>query len=165
MPKMNQTTISAPKTERKLQPVASAGTETLIKIFGQSPIYQAKEQFASVEKLVEHFQTTVLDGVIDDKGHLFGEVNLDFAHGQNPLYGEVEVGGTGDPASPWVPNPVSPGEGMNWTDVGAPPDGFGYGEPDQWGSGVGSQLSPRESSEKISGQQIGKLSPDRSSVE
>ena len=54
MPKMNQTTISAPKTERKLQPVASAGTETLIKIFGQSPIYQAKEQFASVEKLVEH---------------------------------------------------------------------------------------------------------------
>lgn len=43
-----------------------------------------------------------------------------------PTYDNVPVGAAGLPASPWVPNPSSPGEGSsNPLDLPAAPDGYG----------------------------------------
>lgn len=43
-----------------------------------------------------------------------------------PTYDKVPTGAAGLPASPWVPNPASPGEGSsNPLDLPAAPDGYG----------------------------------------
>lgn len=43
-----------------------------------------------------------------------------------PVFADVETGAGGLPASAWVPNPVSPGDGSaDPRDMGAPPEGFG----------------------------------------
>ena len=69
---------------------------------------------------------------------------------------EVETGGGGLPASPYCPNPVSPGPGsLNATEQADPPEGFGQTPSDTWGSGVGSQLQPSESSAQQSGGTLG----------
>lgn len=53
-----------------------------------------------------------------------GNYNRDFAGAPN--YVDVPTGAGGLPASPWVPNPVSPGEGsVNPSDMAAPPEGYG----------------------------------------
>lgn len=104
--------------------------------------------------LATNFSELCLDGTISDDGHTFGEFNLDFADA--PAYDDVETGGGGLPASPWVPNPVSPGPGsQNPADVGDPPEGFGEEPSDTWGTGVGSQLSPAESSAQQSTTTLG----------
>jgi hypothetical protein len=108
-----------------------------------------------------HFQELCLDGVVNDAGHTFGEFNRDYS--EAPDYGDVETGGGGLPASAWVPNPVSPGEGQNPADQGEAPDGFGLEPSDTWGSGVGSQLSPKNSSDAISGHTLGDYGLGKSS--
>jgi hypothetical protein len=107
-------------------------------------------------------QALLLDGVVNDGGHTFGSLNRDYTDA--PDYADVEVGGAGLPASAWSPNPSSPTDGVNNPgSIPAAPDGYGETPADNWGSGVGSQLSPAASSTQISGQKIGQLASNRSS--
>ena len=97
------------------------------------------------DEIREQFQDLVLDGVVNDAGHTFGEFNRDYTGA--PDYGDVATGGGGLPASAYVPNPASPGAGsVNPADQPSPPDGFGQDPSDVPGVGVGSQLSPADSS-------------------
>jgi len=107
-------------------------------------------------------QELLLEGVVNDQGHTFGEFNRDYSGA--PDYGDVETGGGGLPASAWVPNPSSPTDGtVNPGSIPEAPDGYGTAPADNWGTGVGSQLSPAASSSQISGQKIGDLAANRSS--
>lgn len=53
-----------------------------------------------------------------------GNFSLDYTGA--PSYADVETGPGGLPASAWVPNPMSPGEGsVNPADLGTAPAGYG----------------------------------------
>lgn len=67
----------------------------------------------------------LLDGAVTENLQI-GSYNRDYSSNGAPDYADVPTGAGGLPASPWVPNPVSPGEGsINPADMGAPPAGFG----------------------------------------
>ena len=67
----------------------------------------------------------LLNGVVEGNQQI-GSYNRDYSGNGAPNYADVKTGAGGLPASPWVPNPVSPGEGsVNPSDMGAPPEGFG----------------------------------------
>jgi len=139
MPTHTQTIVEANSTTKAM---GTASTETIVATFPASPIYT--EELTDDERKAQ-FQELVLDGVVNDGGHTFGEFSRDYSDAPNMA--DVETGGGGLPASPYVPNPVSPGPGsMNPTDQADPPSGFGESPNEQWGEGVGSQLSPNDSS-------------------
>lgn len=103
------------------------------------------------------------DGVVNDGAHMFSEgFDLNFKgneQDQVPNLGEVETGGGGLPASPYIPNLSSVGEGQ-LSNPGAQPE---YTGPLPSGDGeIGSGLaasspdrSPHATSAKIAGNTIG----------
>ena len=148
MPTHRQGTVNSVVTERGM---GTANSANLSGIFTQSPIL-TKE--ITDDSLREEYQNTVLDAVINDGGHTFGTFNTGFVDA--PDLAEVKTGAGGLPASPHVPNPTSPGPGsMNPTDQPEAPDGFGETANSQYGSGVGSALGPKASSQKIASQKLG----------
>ena len=107
-------------------------------------------------------QQLLLDGAVNDQGHTFGVFDRDYVDA--PDYADVEIGEGGLPASPWVPNPSSPTDGVNNPgSMPEAPEDYGQTPNDNWGSGIGSQLSPKASSASISTQKIGDLPATRSS--
>ena len=150
MPTHEQITVEPSKTERGL---GSSGTQELSSVFGSSPISGAAKSVTKEERK-KFYQDKVLNGTINDEGHTFGKFELDYS--EAPDLKDVEVGDGGKPASPYVPNPTSPGEGSdNPADQGKAPDGYGKTPSSTPFVGVGSQLSPKASSVAISGQTLG----------
>ena len=148
MPTHRQGTVNSVVTDRAL---GSASSANLSGIFTKSPIL-TKE--ITDDSLREEYQNTVLDAVINDGGHTFGTFDTGFVDA--PDLADVKTGAGGLPASPYVPNPTSPGPGsMNPTDQPEAPEGFGEIANSQWGSGVGHALGPKESSKRISSQKLG----------
>jgi hypothetical protein len=148
MPKAVQGTTESPVTERGLGTVA---TNALKGIFQTSPMYLGE---MNPEDVKQQYQDIVLDSVINDNGHTFG--TFDTSYTDAPNMADVETGDGGLPATAYLPNPTSPGEGsINASDQKEAPDGYGEATPNQWGSGVGSQLSPHDASKKLSGQTLG----------
>jgi len=148
MPDHTQNTVVAAVTDRTL---GKTSTNDLKAIYAQSPMYIGE---MTPETIKKQFQDEVLDGVINDGGHTFGTFDTNFVDAPN--LSEVETGAGGLPATPYVPNPSSPGPGsMNPTDQPEAPDGYGENPASQWGSGVGHALGPKASSEKISSQKLG----------
>jgi len=152
MPSAPQIIVEIPTTKKGLDPRGSADTATLQAAFPASPIY--KKELDDDERR-DYYQKNILDGV-NTKNIMFGTFNPNFVDA--PDYSDVRTGGGGDPASPWVPNPVSPGAGtVNPTKQGDPPPDFGVEPNDTPYMGDGSKLSPKTASELISGQTLGKL--------
>lgn len=131
--------------------------------FASSPLYDGTVSDDERKKL---FQTLALDGdVASQGGSLSGpglgvnNFNRDFTGTtQNPVPNleDVETGGGGLPASPYIPNLTSPGPGsVNAADQpvfnGTLPD------PDsniEFGSGKGGLVSPAETSQQIAQQTL-----------
>ena len=158
MPTHKQITVNSAVTDKGM---GTAATNDLRNIFIKSPIYTDE---ISNDGLREEFQEIVLDAVINDGGHTFGQ--FDTAFPDAPLLTEVKTGGGGLPASPFVPNPVSPGPGsMNASDQADPPDGYGTTPNGQFGSGIGSELEPKVASDRISSQKLGDYVMGKSSKE
>ena len=129
----------------------TSGTATIQSCFPASPMYMGE---ITDQERKDVFQVLVLDGEVNDGGHTFGLFHRDYVDAPN--IADVESGGGGLPGSPWTPNPVSPGPGsMNPTDQADPPAGWGEAPNEQWGTGVGSQLEPSESSAQQSGGTLG----------
>jgi len=134
-----QLMVEVPVTERGK---GSADTASLATAYSASPIHAGEINDQSIKELA---QALLMDGIVNDSGHTFGEFNRDYLDA--PTIADVESGAGGLPGSPFVPNPVSPGPGsLNATDMPAPPDGWGTEAGDQWGTGVGSQLEPSQAS-------------------
>ena len=93
--------------------------------------------------LVKLFQEKVMDGTVKN-GFCFDSVDRDYSNA--PDIDAVDTGKHNLPSG-YVPNPSSPGAGsLNPADVPAPPDGFGQNRADNWGTGVGSKLQPKQAS-------------------
>ena len=134
-----QLMVEVPVTERAKGKADSASLATA---YPASPIHAGEINDQSIKDLA---QSLLLDGIVNDGGHTFGEFNRDYVDA--PVIADVESGGGGLPGSPYVPNPASPGPGsLNATDIPAPPDGWGTEPGNQFGSGVGSQLEPQAAS-------------------
>lgn len=147
MPSHKQGTVNPPITDRTL---GSSDTNSLKSSYGSSPVYNDLTE----ENIRKHYQDNVLNGTINDGGHTFGTHNTDYEDA--PDMNDVETGGEGKPASPYVPNPVSPGEGsVDPSDQADPPENFGQAPSATPFVGVGSQLSPKASSEAMSKQTLG----------
>ena len=150
MPAHEQITVESKKSERGL---GSASTQDLSTVYGSSPISGAAKSVTKEERK-KFYQDQVLNGTVNDEGHTFGEFQLDYSDAPDPK--DVEVGDGGKPASAYVPNPTSPGEGSdNPADQGKAPDGYGENPSSTPFVGVGSQLSPKASSAAISRQTLG----------
>ena len=137
----------------KVDGLSTSDTNRLSSLFAGSPIHSGE---MTREQIREFFKNAVLSGIINDGGHTFGEHDTSFS--DSPNLDDVETGGEGLPASPHVPNPVSPGVGSNnAADQAEAPEGFGTKRSDVPGSGPGSKLQPSESSSAVSAQDIDNL--------
>lgn len=157
MPTHTQTTTKAVITERKM---GASATNELKAMYSTSPINTGD---MSPEDIKAAYQNDVLNGITNDGGHTFGEFSKDYSDA--PDYDDVETGGEGKPASAFVPNPSSPGEGEGTNPTAQPeaPADFGTVASSTPGSGVGSKLSPKASSSAISGQTLGDYGLGKSS--
>ena len=135
----------------KAEPTENSGTkgsfaryDRLQAMFPSSPLYtDYKDEQIEALGLKKLFTEDVTNDY-------FGTVSRNYANNEPPSYDNVETGGGGLPASAWVPNPVSPGEGMNPADQGAAPTDYGTVPNPQWGNGPGVvNMSPSHSSTKI----------------
>src|SRR6056300_1183903 len=103
MPEQRQITVNPNPTSKK-----GKGARTDINLrssFPDSPIF--KGEMTDLERK-ELFQKLALDGVVQN-GHGINSFDRDYTSAPN--LEEVETGGEGKPASPYVPNLVSPGPG------------------------------------------------------
>jgi hypothetical protein len=148
MPTHNQGTVKPAVTEFTL---GKTGANNIASIFEHSPIHAGEMTEDSIK---EQYQNEVMDAEINDGGHTFGTYNTSYS--EAPDLGDVESGGAGLPAGPYVPNPMSPGEGSdNWADQPEAPGGWAE---TQKGSApfIGDGLAnPKVTSEKISGTTLG----------
>ncbi len=149
MPTHSQGTVKTNVTEFSL---GKTGTNNVASIFERSPIHSGDITAASIK---EQFQNEVLDAEINDAGHTFGTYHTGYS--EAPDLNDVKTGGEGLPASPYGPNPMSPGEGSdNWIDQPEAPGGWAEGQLSSAPFvGVGSQASPKATAEKISGATLG----------
>jgi len=126
MPKMNFQTIVADPTSGK--PLGTRHEQNLKGIFASSPLYtQGKAEVAgqgaidlTQEGLKKWFLDNVVNGVVVGSDGYYGfseNYSKDFTGagasvpGGPPNYNDVKTGAGGLPATPFVPNPASPGEG------------------------------------------------------
>lgn len=148
MPTHTQQTVDYLITNRSM---GTSDTASIKTSFPASPIHSGE---MTVESIKQQFQDEVIDGVVNDGGHTFGTFSRDYV--EAPDLNEVQTGAGGLPASPYVPNPVSPGPGsINAADQAEAPAGFGENPSNVPGSGVGSQLQPKTSSEQQSSGRLG----------
>ena len=130
--------------------------QNLRSAFAESPIYKGELTDSERKK---GFQKEVLDGTVTG-GHGLNSFSRDYVGTtQNPVpnLNDVETGGGGLPASPFIPNLTSPGPGS----ISAADQPEFDGElPDpasnvEFGSGLGGLVSPAETSGRISEQSLG----------
>lgn len=160
MPSHRQRTVDIKSTSRALNSpnLSTHDTSLMTRLFPASPIHSGDITPDSLRKL---YQDEVLDAVINDGGHTFG--THDTSYMGAPNMAEVDLKGNNLP-SPYVPNPVSPGPGsMNDSDKGPAPEGFGTTPTQNFGTGVGSQLSPHAAAERIAGTKLGEYLSGKSS--
>ena len=113
-------------TEDSEGAMGRANVATLQGIFGGSPLdgYSGAKEIEAVgeeekidlstpESYRKWFFDNVVDGTISDESYGLGTQDLGFPNAPDLKAGDsdVPVGGEGLPATPFVPNPVSPGEG------------------------------------------------------
>lgn len=160
MPSHRQRTVDIRSTSRALNSpnLSTHDTSLMTRLFPASPIHSGDITPDSLRAL---YQEEVLDAVINDGGHTFG--TYDTSYRGAPNMAEVDIAANNLP-SPYVPNPVSPGPGsLNDSDKGPAPEGFGTTPTQNFGTGVGSQLSPHSAAERIASTKLGEYLSGKSS--
>ena len=156
MPSVKQTTVDPAATTAGM---GSSSTELMVELYPGSPIHTANAAEKMTRETVEAKGNDLISGVVMD-GMGLPSFSLDFTgqdSGVAPPDQDVTTGAGGLPASPWVPNPVSPGPGsQNPSDLPAPPDGFGETpNGDTYGVGAGALTNPADTALVISEGKIG----------
>lgn len=104
----HQLVVDVPVTVRG---AGSSDSADLLEAFPASPMATMSD--ADVE---DFFVNTVLaqatGGVVDDEGHTFGTVRIDYSDAPN-VQDDVVTGAGGLPGNPHAPNIVSPGDGVD----------------------------------------------------
>lgn len=142
------TKVEPTTTSRGMGKASSTAASTL---FASSPIHNGD---LTDDILESTFNDLVLNGVVEGGYMMDSAFNRDYSGAPN--INDVEGGGAGAPASGYVPNPASPGEGsVAPGDQPAAPDGYGTTHNSQFGTGVGSDLQPESSSASQSAHSVG----------
>jgi hypothetical protein len=133
----------------------SRDQESLVSAFPQTPMYVDYE-VDTVNSLMgavlqgEGDGPDAQGGIINDGGHFFGTVDLNYV--DSPNLADVVTGGGGLPSTPYTPNPASP------DDTGVQPEYAGtMRSRPQYGSGLGGTVSPSATAIEISAQTVGSL--------
>jgi len=184
---VNYTTVVSPDDGSKTGGLGNRNQSNLKAIFPSSPIYKPNEYTPTAAENVGIATLNgaggpgdsvpdvgVANGVVDDGGYMYNQVDLRFAGRRSsgvddayasPNLSEVVTGGEGLPASPYTPNPASPGEG-NGTDPFSQPEFTGdlpySGDPDQatasqFGRGEGASANPASTTAEVARATIGKF--------
>tara|TARA_B100000686_G_C16759170_1_gene957539 strand:+ start:650 stop:1222 length:573 start_codon:yes stop_codon:yes gene_type:complete len=145
-----------------------ARSENLSAIYGESPIYLGEYTDEIIQSIgVAGFNGndgyTTSDGsviaesggVINDAGYFYDTFNLNYPSAPN--LEDVETGEQGLPASPYYPNPMSPGPGSVSHATIPEYTGAPVTQHSVWGSGLPGTTSPSETSTNIANQTIGEL--------
>jgi hypothetical protein len=135
--------------------LGSANYSSLQDAFPGSPVYSGE---INDETVAKQYIDIVTDATVDDEGHMFGAVDLNYTGAPN--LADVEVGGGGLPGSPYAPNIASPPSGQNPADipssgVSATAKAQGSGAPFS-GDGL---ANPSDTSKNVSKLTIGSLPP------
>jgi len=133
------------------RPYGARNEGNLQAIFGDSPLYTDYNEDSTVKEL---YQSTVLDGSVQG-GLGIPNFNPEYTANGAPDLEEVETGGGGKPATPYVPNPDSPGPGST---IAADQAEFSGTIPEsgpEFGSGLGGLISPSTTSNEIEKQTLG----------
>lgn len=162
MPTAHQRTVDIKSTERSLgispANVSTSDTRALAAAYPASPIHRGD---LTPDERRKAYMDLSLSAVVNDEGHTFNTVGTDYKLA--PDMKEVDLDKHNLP-SPYVPNPASPGPGsQNDVDKPKPPEGFGQTPSQTYGSGVGSRLSPKASSERTAKQTLGQYILGKSS--
>ncbi len=165
MAEQNQTIVEPGPNESR--PKGDRNDANLRAAFPSSPIYKppSEDGITDAERK-ETFKTLVLDGVVV-QGYGVNEFNRDYTGTTaNPVPNleEVETGGGGLPASPYIPNLTSPGPGsLNAADQPVYSGELPKAEnQNEFGAGLGGLVSPSESSSKMSENSLGNFISGRS---
>ena len=149
----SQTIVTINKTDGALGEVNGYSTSDTSMLQGIFPASPLNTGVITDETITSEYQDA-LDKMINDGGHTFGTFDPNFVDA--PDMSKVETGDGGLPASPYVPNPTSPGPGsMNPTDQPKAPDGFGTSPNDTPFVGNGSEDNPSTTSAQIAGTKLG----------
>jgi len=152
MPARRQIMVQPP-ADRMTGGSGKSDLAVLQRAFPGSPVYSGDltDDIATSE-----YMNIVTNAVVNDCGHTFGTVDLNYTGATN--LADVEVGGGGLPGSPYAPNIASPPSGQNPADI--PASGV---EATQRARGAGGAFSgdglasPNNTSTVISEQRIGSL--------
>lgn len=155
------------------KPLGSRNDSTLRAIFSSTPTYNEYSAEAVANAGFSSFNGAggpgdkipnigVTNGVVNDAGYTFGTFNLNYT--ESPNFGDVVTGDGGLPASAWVPNLTSPGEG-NGIDPTTKPEFPVENLPDagvEFGIGLGSTTNPATTTSNVASQKIGSYIMGRS---
>jgi hypothetical protein len=150
-----------PPADKMTGGLGKSDITVLQKSFPGSPVYRSADRLTD-QVATEQYMNIVTNATVNDGGHTFGTVDLNYTGAPN--LADVVVGGGGLPGSAYAPNIASPAEGQNPADI--PESGVeatarvqGSGAPFS-GDGL---ANPRDTSRVISGQTIGGLRLGKSS--
>jgi hypothetical protein len=133
-------------------------TASLQAAYPDSPVYNGSLEYNEDDKVKELFESLVIEGVVNDGGHTFGEFDRDYV--EAPNLADVSTDSRGNEvSSPYAPSLASPPGGVDdWANQPATPE-----ETDSAGRqssapfGGDALASPSDSSVNISRQTIGSL--------
>ena len=156
MAEQPQTIVQVPPPSES--PLGSRNEINLQAMFAASPIYTGD---LTDDERKHTFQGDALDGVVTS-GFGLNSFNRDFSKNDPPDLEDVETGGGGLPATPYVPNPTSPGPGSTFAGDQAPFTGVIPESSPEFGSGLGGTTSPSVTSAEIEKQTLGSYISGRS---
>ena len=137
------------------KPLGSRNDANLKKIFSNSPLPGYLSEITD-SSITQFYQTQILDGSTAD-GFGFPMFNTSYATNGSPNLDEVQTGGGGKPATPYVPNLNSPGPGITTPNAVPEYEGTIPESAPEFGSGLGGTLSPKTTSVEIQRQTLGSL--------
>lgn len=160
MPAARRQIMVQPPADRMTGGVGKADIAVLQAAYPGSPVYSGDIDDNSV---TDTYMDIVTNATVDDGGHTFGTVDLNYTGAPN--LEDVVVGGGGLPGSPYAPNIASPPSGQNPADIPAAgvdaterARGSGGAFTAPPGTGAGQlTASPSATSEVISRQTVGSL--------
>lgn len=140
------------------KPLGSRNDTNLQAAFAASPIHSGE---LTDDERKATYQVEALDGVVLN-GLGLNSFNRDYDQNDPPDLAEVETGGGGLPATPYVPNLSSPGPGSVFASDQPPYTGEIDESSPEFGSGLGGLTSPSETSKNMSSQTLGDYISGRS---
>ena len=133
------------------KPLGSRNETNLQAAFPASPIYAGE---LTDDERKEMYQIEALDGIVLN-GLGLNSFNRDYDQNDPPDFADVETGGGGLPATPYVPNLASPGPGSIFPGDQPPFEGEISDSTPEFGVGLGGLTSPSETSKGLSSQKLG----------